>query len=539
MQKNKEYYDAFFTKNGAGVHSNPDLFLKITELCQGRVLDIGCGTGILSDYFQGDYIGVDISDVAIIQAKEVRRKSAVFVQADVQKSKLNSTAKFDSIVMAEFLEHIQDHNSLFTYLMQVLAENGKLICSVPNGCRVPDDSHCRTFTIPEIRRDFSKYGKITFYNWAGARQRIIFTIEPNKKTKNDVSLVMICKDEEKGIENAILSAIEFVDYVIISVDSKTTDKTAEIAKLYADELKTHHWDNDFSEARNVAQRTVKTDWILIIDGHEYIEKFGNVRDFLDHDLDGINITIKMENGASFMYPRIFKNGMQFENAVHNALDCKKIEYCPTFVIVHDRAGAQTEKSIKARELQRAEMLPKIMNESLKKNKNDQRALFNLGNWHMTIFDFKKALHFYKRCYKLTPSNDEKYFVKAQIGIAHLLSDHTFRALWAFFELEKLIPNRWETKRLIGGAYMQQDRFEKALPFLVEALEPNKKQYIYQLFKQDYCELWDLIGFSFFSLQKYPECVVAWEKAIEATSEQARKDFFKTRLSYVKMLQNGV
>ena len=534
--KDKKYYDEFFKKNSAEIHNDPDRFLKISELCEGNVLDLACGTGNLADYFRGAYTGVDISDIAIFKAREIRREDTCFFVADLLENGFATSTKFDSVVVSEFLEHINNDESLFENIKNIITPNGKIICSVPNGLCVPDESHCRIFTIPQIRREYSKYGKVRFHNWTGERKRIIFSIEPDSSDMNYISLVMCVKDEEKGIENAILSTISLVDRIVISVDSATTDKTKEIAKLYADELKTHEWHDNFSEMRNLAGENVKSKWILFLDGHEYLEKIGDVKSKLLLDIDGINITVKMENGSSFMYPRIYKNGLKFENAVHNAINCKTIQYEPKFVIVHDRNNAQSEASIKARETQRNRMIPKLMKEVLNKEPNDQRALFNLGNWYMTKLDFKFALYYYKKCIKFTPSRDEKYFLQAQIGIAFLLSGHELRALWSFQRLEKLIPNRWETRRLIGGAYMQTERFKKALPFLVEALELPKKQYIYQLFGQDFCELWDLIGFCFFSLEQYPECIVAWEKAIEATNDKKRKDFFKTRLVYVKMLK---
>jgi len=535
MQKDKQFYDEFFSKYPVDVHDNAARFVAVRELVSGKVLDVACGTGTLSDYYVGDYVGVDISTVAIDKAKSIRRKTAAFFALDFTKPFKPSKELFDCAYVGEFLEHIENDKIVFENLARIVKSTGRIIVTVPNGDRIPDESHCRIFTVPQIRRDYSKYGKLTFHNWSGFHDRILFTIDLGSENQDIVSLVMIAKDEEKGIENAILSALPLVDRVVVSVDTKTTDKTAEIAKLYADELRTHEWHDHFADTRNEAQSNVKSKWILFLDGHEFIEKTGEIENLLMLDVDGILVTIKMENGTTFMYPRIFKSSLKFENAVHNAIDCKTTQYAPKFVIVHDRGNAQSVESSKARERQRDRMIPKLMKERLRDYPQDQRALFNLGNWYMTKSQYKLALDIYKQCLKYTPSPDERYFILAQIGISHQLLGHDFRATWTFFELEKLIPNRWETKRLIGGIYLQRGQYKKALPYLVHALGPNEKQYLYQLFGQDFAELWDLIAHCFSEVDEPARAVVAWKEAMKFTNDDKRKAFFQTKLELCESL----
>jgi SAM-dependent methyltransferase len=535
MQQNKKFYDDFFTKNPVSVHDNPSRFLAVSQLLSGKVLDVACGTGALSDYYSGYYCGIDFSSVAIKKAIEVRRKNAMFFALDFTEKFKISNDPFDCAYLGEFLEHIKNDDVVFENLKRVLKPDGKIFITVPNGARVPDVSHCRIFTVPQIRRDYSKYGKIQFYNWEGAKTRIFFSIELGSENIDLVSLVMIAKDEEKGIENAILSALPLVDRVVVSIDTKTTDNTAEIAKLYADELRTHEWHDHFAETRNEAQQNVKSKWILFLDGHEYIEKTGKIEDFLMFDVDGILTTIKMENGTTFMYPRIFRSSLKFENAVHNALDCKTTRFAPKFVIVHDRTNSQNIASSKEREKQRDRMIPKFMKENLKKNPNDQRSLFNLGNWYITKNEFKLALQIYKRCLKLTPSPDEKYFVLSQIGICHQMLGNVLRATWCFYDLEKLIPNRWETKRLLGGIYIQRGNYKKAVEFLVFALDGNQQQYLYQLFGHDLADIWDLIAACFVEMNEPAKAIIAQEEAVKNTKDEKRKGFYQTKIAFFKML----
>jgi tetratricopeptide (TPR) repeat protein len=262
---------------------------------------------------------------------------------------------------------------------------------------------------------------------------------------------------------------------------------------------------------------------------------GDIRSKLLLDVDGLIVYIKMENGSKFMYPRIYRNGMKFENAVHNALNLKTQQYVSSFVIAHDREHLQSAEGSLERSRQRNRMIPNLMKKRLKEDPKDQRALFNLSNWYMSKHEFKLAVKYYKRCIKLTPSRDERYFLWSQVGIAHQFMGHNLRALFTFFDLEKLIPGRWETKRLIGGVYIAKGRYKKALPYFTFALEGNKCSYLYGLFGHDLGELWDLIASCYYALGEYAKAVIAWNEAIQNVTDEKRKGFYATKRSLVMML----
>ena len=56
----KETYNDFYKKHGAGVHLDTERFIEMAKLCKGRVLDIGCGTGDLADFYSNEYVGIDV-----------------------------------------------------------------------------------------------------------------------------------------------------------------------------------------------------------------------------------------------------------------------------------------------------------------------------------------------------------------------------------------------------------------------------------------------------------------------------------------------
>ena len=195
---------------------------------------------------------------------------------------------------------------------------------------------------------------------------------------NDISLVMIVKNEENGLERAILSCKDFVDKILISVDSKSNDKTLEIARKYADKVIIHEWENDFSKARNNLQQYVETKWCLMLDGHEYVKEYSNLEKALEQDVEGLFVKIEMEDGFSFYFPRIYKSSVRYKMAVHNYPDCKTTHPYPDFIIVHDRLHLQSKEAIEERGKQRKEMVFNILHGNLAKNKKDSRSLFYLA-----------------------------------------------------------------------------------------------------------------------------------------------------------------
>ncbi len=535
MQKDKQFYDRFFEKYPVSIHDNVPRFRAVSELLTGKVLDVACGTGMLAKYFAGDYLGIDISDVAIKKAQQERRKDAKFMQADFTQPSQYLLEFFDSFYLGEFLEHIENDEVVFQNILRNAKENARIVVSVPNGDRVPDESHCRIFTVASIRRDYSKYGKITFHTWEGFHDRILFSIEIGKENKDEMTLVMICKDEAKGIEKAIVSALPLVDRVVVSVDDATQDNTAEIAKMYADELRSHTWANDFSKARNEASQNIKSRWSLFLDGHEFIENFGKIREKMKLDVDGIFVTIRMENGMTFIYPRIYRTGLQFKHAVHNLVEVHSKTAETEFLIVHDRDNLQDKEAAERRNAQRAEMMPRLLKEQIKKNPKSSRAYFHLANFYEMQGDLKNALKNFKKVVQLSYMHDEVYMAYMNIGRIRYEKGQTIRALFNFNRADALIPDRWETARALGGFYFMQGNYKKCLPFLVRALGGNKRHFMYEPMQQNLADTWDMIANAFAKLDRFQESFEAFSRASEIETDPAKKNFFAEKAKLVATL----
>ncbi len=97
----------------------------------GRILDVGCSSGILLELLKGE--GFDLLGL------EPNKLAFKYAQCKLGKRVLNTTIKtltqsqqFDCIIYNHVLEHISDTNNEISHIREHLAPQGVLIVGVPN-----------------------------------------------------------------------------------------------------------------------------------------------------------------------------------------------------------------------------------------------------------------------------------------------------------------------------------------------------------------------------------------------------------------------
>lgn len=101
-----------------------------------RIIDLGCGSGIFSNYLaeKGCFVtGIDGS-AAMIDLCERQKTSvnAQFFQASLPLTYLEYFAPQDVVLMSSFLEYIADPVWMLVQVETLLRPNGLLIVSIPN-----------------------------------------------------------------------------------------------------------------------------------------------------------------------------------------------------------------------------------------------------------------------------------------------------------------------------------------------------------------------------------------------------------------------
>lgn len=84
-----------------------------------------------------------------------------------------------------------------------------------------------------------------------------------------ITATIIAKDEEKNLPSAIHSVKDLVDEIVVVIDSRTADKTREVATKFGAKCYLKDFDN-FAGQKNFAVGQARGDWILSLDADEEI-----------------------------------------------------------------------------------------------------------------------------------------------------------------------------------------------------------------------------------------------------------------------------
>lgn len=145
-----------------------------------------------------------------------------------------------------------------------------------------------------------------------------------------ISLAMIVKNEEAGIERVIASAQGVADEVVV-YDTGSTDDTVRLARLAGAAVRCGYWDDDFSRARNESFAMSRGDWILVLDGDDEfvadVAERAQLRSLVDQAGPDAVLSLLVRSPApvgsdaralEFFGRRLFPRTARYRNRVHEA-----------------------------------------------------------------------------------------------------------------------------------------------------------------------------------------------------------------------------
>lgn len=172
-----------------------------------------------------------------------------------------------------------------------------------------------------------------------------------------ISLCMIVKNEEKTLGRCLGSVSDLVDEIVI-VDTGSTDNTKEIAKSFGAKLYDFKWEDNFSKARNYSFSKGTKDYILWLDGDDYIdeeniEKLMILKEELDKSTDSVmmNYSLVRNEAGKTIYSlrrnRLVKRNKNFNwiGYVHEYLNVFGKIIQSDITINHDKKKVRTNRNL--------------------------------------------------------------------------------------------------------------------------------------------------------------------------------------------------
>lgn len=168
QQKDRERWTNYKRERN---HAERLRFAVTAPLCKGEVLEIGCANGDLSSHIAmhaTNVYGVDIDPIAIELA---RLKCYQYGLTNVQfqlgdGGNVNLPSKqFDTVVLAEVLEHVPDPEKIVKEAVRLCKPKGTILVSVPRGYMIPDHDHINLYTKESLLSFLQKTVKLQAYEW--------------------------------------------------------------------------------------------------------------------------------------------------------------------------------------------------------------------------------------------------------------------------------------------------------------------------------------------------------------------------------------
>ena len=335
-----------------------------------------------------------------------------------------------------------------------------------------------------------------------------------------LSTCMVLKNEGSTIYRALDSIEHVTDEFVIGIDKTTSDNTREeVNRFFEDypnqvkQVYEYDWPESFAKARNQGMDKAKGEYIFIFDGHEFVpDSWMNIianqrincrqvlkqiiNDLGNEDVDEIFLALYQQPFTGevpnnwFLQPRIYRNGkskvdkykdktIRFGRDAHNVINFTRPEFSiqyPECIIVHD---APEENRVE-RAAQRQEMNIKQLNEDLKKNPKDTRAMFYLANTYLEGEKIEESLEQYNNYLETqNTDNSERYTCHMHKGLAlkkkmdvEITPEVEKDFVDTLLQCIRINPTKRDAYMLLGAYYRKKEQYEKSIFYLnTGAMQP--------------------------------------------------------------------
>jgi 2-polyprenyl-3-methyl-5-hydroxy-6-metoxy-1,4-benzoquinol methylase/glycosyltransferase involved in cell wall biosynthesis len=329
------------------------------------ILDYGCAHGhyvmnIMTRIQPGTIkvTGIDIDKSNIEKAEAWAREVGCqdftkFLCGSLEDLKARPDMMFDVVICSEVLEHVPNPQEYIDELHKHLNPGGTFIGTTPYGpweaIGYKEHQGWRAHLWHFERQDLNEMlghmdaWKMVAVPWQGEYGHYVFSftktddapsrqIDYTRKLntqapRETVSVCMIAYNEEGKIRATLEKIKDIADEIIVGIDNKTTDRTAEICHAFGAStfLIESPLVQGFDEARNRTIEQASMDWIMWIDADETFENLHNLPKYLrsncfnGYAIKQLHFAAEPEGLIQTDLPvRLFRNrkGIRFFGVVH-------------------------------------------------------------------------------------------------------------------------------------------------------------------------------------------------------------------------------
>lgn len=276
-----------------------------------------------------------------------------------------------------------------------------------------------------------------------------------------ISLCMIVKNEEKFLEQCLLSVKDLVNEIIV-VDTGSSDKTKEIALKFTDKIFDFNWCDDFSAARNVSLKHATCDWILVLDADETISK---------KDCDVVKQLVETADSntsAFYLTQRNYNNNSATVNW-NSSKDDKYLESKVALGFVANptvrlfRRGIFFERRVHETVTNLAEKKGKVLVSPVQ--------IHHYGLLDKEILS--KKMEFYEKIQIKKASEDNDFWSYYELGRDYLIRSKVDLALENIKKSIDLNKDFFDSWFILGNIYQRKNNLELAKKSFLKSLDINK------------------------------------------------------------------
>jgi len=302
-----------------------------------------------------------------------------------------------------------------------------------------------------------------------------------------IALALIVKptDEEAIVLDRCLKSVsDFVDGIFITQAGPTkNDEVSRVAKAYNATESFYKWNESFADARNYnfAQVPKEYDYIFWLDADDIVRNPEKLKPTIEAN--------QSVDTFSLWYLYAFD---EWDNPVviHHKTRVLRNDGCVEWVgDLHEDFNAT--RQVQSKHLEGIDVLhltdldrvnsAKIRNEKIavttgKKNPNDPRSYWNLGNALKASGKNKKAIDNFKKFLELSLSNDEKYIVRLRMAEAYVVLDKKNDAVDCLRYAIGLKPLYPDAYIQLGKLYYELNQYADSVELLKHSLKLTPPYY---------------------------------------------------------------